>query len=74
MNLQKAKIMKFELSKKELEDFMIWDKKHKCKHKHKSGSIGGRLTFSFTPTRLGWIVKVNCACGEEIDLSEYEKW
>lgn len=38
------------------------------------GSIGGRLTYEFTPTSLGLVVKVKCACGQEIDLSEYENW
>ena len=40
-----------------------------------TGAIGGRLTYSFTPTSLGTVTKVTCACGKgEIDLSHYEDW
>jgi hypothetical protein len=37
-------------------------------------SIGGRLTYSFTPTGLGCVVVVRCACGAEIDLTDYTDW
>ena len=56
------------------EEFAFWDKNHKCKLKEECGAIGGRLTFSFTPTGLGTITKVKCACGEEVDFSDYEEW
>lgn len=38
------------------------------------GAIGGRLTYCFTPTGLGMITEVKCACGEEINVTEYEGW
>jgi hypothetical protein len=38
------------------------------------GAIGGRLTYCFTPTNLGTIIKIKCACGEELDLTNYESW
>lgn len=39
------------------------------------GAIGGSLTFSFTPTGLGVVVKVTDAhTSETIDLSDYEDW
>lgn len=38
----------------------------------KCGAIGGRLTFRFTPTSLGCITTVTCACGEECDLTNYD--
>lgn len=40
----------------------------------KSGDIGGRLTFSFTPTSLGVVTVVKCACGAEVNLTDYESW
>ena len=64
----------FELDKKQSEDFEIWNNKHQCKLKENCGAIGGRLTFSFTPNGLGVITVVKCACGEKIDLSDYENW
>ena len=38
------------------------------------GAIGGELTYSFTPTSLGVIVKVKHAYGMEIDVTEYDDW
>lgn len=38
------------------------------------GAIGGIFTFSFTPTTLGTILKVEHAEGKEIDLTEYDNW
>lgn len=38
------------------------------------GAIGGTTTYSFTPTSLGVVVKVRCACGVEIDLTDYKNW
>jgi hypothetical protein len=41
----------------------------------KCGAIGGTLTYSFTPTTLGTIVKAtNNLNGETIDLSDYDSW
>ena len=39
------------------------------------GAIGGRLTYEFTPTSLGMIVKVKDSMyHNEIDLSDYQDW
>lgn len=35
----------------------------------RTGAIGGRLTYSFTPTSIGTIATVKCACGYEIDCT-----
>ena len=52
-----------------------WYKKHskKCKIKKKT-AIGGRLTYSFTPTGIGCIVAVRCSCGRELDLTDWKNW
>lgn len=51
------------------------DKKCPFANPHRQGAIGGRLTYSFTPTSLGVVAKVQCACGQgDIDLSDYESW
>ena len=67
------------LSGEQVKKLDAWDNNHACKFEKKhgmkyAGAIGGRLTYSFTPTSLGCIVKVKCACGSEIDLTEYEEW
>ncbi len=71
--------MKFELYGKELEMFNDWDRKHKkvCKlvsDPNFTPAIGGRLTFSFTPTGLGSGVSVKCVCGAEKDCTDIDSW
>lgn len=38
------------------------------------GAIGGGLTYTFTPTGLGIITKAVCACGANVDLTDFEDW
>lgn len=39
------------------------------------GACGGELTFSFTPTSIGTVVKAkHSASGAEIDLTDYDAW
>jgi hypothetical protein len=49
--------------------------KHNKKHGVKSGAIGGRYSYIFTPTSLGTVSRVKCcACQAEIDLTDYDEW
>lgn len=67
---------KFVFNKEQQVKFHEWDEAHKKRCVNgdpmNQGAIGGRLTFSFTPTSLGEIQKVRCVCGEEIDLTDYD--
>jgi hypothetical protein len=36
-------------------------------------AIGGATTFSFTPTTIGTVVKVDYL-GETCDITDYESW
>lgn len=39
------------------------------------GAVGGELTYSFTPTTIGLIIKVRHAMtGAEIDLTDWDGW
>lgn len=39
------------------------------------GAIGGRFTYSFTPTGLGCVIKIrDNITEEELDVSDYEMW
>lgn len=62
----------------ESDKFQKWiaehDKTCKFADPAKCGASGGRLTYSFTPTSLGLIQKVRCACEAEVDLTDYESW
>jgi hypothetical protein len=67
----------FDLDKEQSIKYNEWTKGHDkvCKFTQpgaSAGAIGGRLTFEFTPTGLGTIVRVKCACGEEVDLTDYD--
>lgn len=71
----------FSLSKEQREAISKWMKEHdQAKHiapgeKHRySGAIGGAYTWEFTPTSLGVVVTVRCACEESIDVSDYDEW
>ena len=69
--------MSFVLDEGQAERYNAWNIEHKkvCKYTNNgSGAIGGRLTFSFTPTGLGDVVEVSCACGEKINLTNYDDW
>ncbi len=70
--------MVFKLDEKELTEYRKWIEEHDktCPHADpmKQGAIGGRLTYTFTPTSLGVITIVKCACGEEINLTDTDSW
>lgn len=66
--------MVFEICGENLSKFFEWDRKHSCELKEYSGACGGRITYSFTPTSLGVVIKAKCACGEELDLTDYKGW
>lgn len=63
--------MKFELDNDQITKLKNWN--HDCKLFYE-GAIGGSLTYQFTDTNLGRITVVKCACGAEIDLTNYEYW
>jgi len=67
--------MIFKIIDKEYSNFKEWDNTHKkvCElyNNKTQPAIGGRLTFSFTPTSLGTAVSVECACGKKKNITEY---
>lgn len=73
----------FTVDPSELKTYAEWAKEHDkhCKFYDdgsspvpKGGAIGGRLTWSFTPTSLGTITEVSCACGEKCNITDYDMW
>ena len=65
----------FSLGKEESDELDNWLREHNktCRYSERGsqGAIGGRLTYNFCPNSLGLVVKVECACGEEVDLTDY---
>lgn len=64
--------MIFSLSKKEQEKVDQFKEKHYCTRPKYQGAIGGRYTYSFTPTSLGSIVSIKCVCSAEKDITDYD--
>ncbi len=66
----------FELDKEQQEKVKDFKNSHECKLSTNDfgpryvGAIGGSTTYSFTPTGLGVITIVKCACGKEIDITD----
>jgi hypothetical protein len=63
----------FGYTEKEIIEARLWESKHDCPIAYE-GAIGGKTTFCFTPTSLGVILKVKCACGTEKDFTDYGSW
>ena len=59
----------FGLSKKEYDKYNAW---RKSKGEIYVGAIGGAYEFCFIPTGIGTMVKVKCADGTELDLTDYD--
>lgn len=71
----------FTLCGKELNEALKFRRNHPCSFKkrskdrrQKTGAIGGETSYSFTPTSLGVIVTVLCACGKEKNVTDYDSW
>ena len=65
--------MKFEIDDEDYKMFVLKDKEHKCTLSN-DGTIGGRVSFKFTPTGLGIIAVAKCACGWKYDFTDYNSW
>ena len=69
-NLLKGMIKFGTFNENETKKIKEWN--HDCKIEQ--GAIGGQCTYSFTPTNIGTIAKVKCACGQELDITDYDNW
>jgi hypothetical protein len=63
----------FSLNEKQMLRLVEWGSSHSCTITE-SGAIGGAYAFSFAPTNLGVVQTVQCACGANLDVTEYEHW
>jgi len=70
--------MMFQIAEKEDRTLDNWLEEHNktCQFADpmNQGASGGRLTYMFTPTGLGLVIRVGCACGEVKDVTVYEDW
>jgi len=65
--------MQFKLDDDQITKVLDWELSHECPIKYQ-GAIGGKTTFTFTPNSIGMSEKVVCACGEELDITDYDLW
>jgi hypothetical protein len=51
---------------------------HQCQYTIKdnpvTGAIGGVISYKFTQTTVGTVVKAICSCGKEQDITDYRGW
>ncbi len=67
--------MNFILSDEQKKQASEWLQKHyeECPVKY-CGAIGGPITWKFTPTSIGVVTVIVCACGAKVDISDYDDW
>lgn len=65
----------FKLHGSEIEKAANFEKEHlPCAREHPT-TIGGAITYTFTPTGLGSIVTIQCnICKTKIDITDYDNW
>ena len=71
--------MNFKLTTDQEDLIAVWEveqnKQWAAKHgRVYYGAIGGSLTYSFSPTSIGTIIKVSHVNGNELDVSDYQDW
>ena len=73
--------MNFSLDSSQLARAKAWSAEHDAaKHipangkRRKVGAIGGAYTYCFTPTGIGTVTKIQCSCGDNLDLTDYSLW
>lgn len=70
----------FSLTDEQMIQVKEFEKNHECSIErdqfgHKNmGAIGGGLMFCFSPTSLGVLESVHCACGAKCDLTNTDDW
>jgi len=68
-------VLTFEITEKQYKKYKRWrNAKKKKEGELYVGAIGGAYTFCFTPTGIGEIVTAKAADGEELDLTDYDRW
>ncbi len=51
-----------------------WMQSHKCATDMPSTAIGGKYTYTFTPTGIGTFIDIQCVCGGKLDLTKDVDW
>ena len=62
----------FSISEEEMTKITSWKVQHEQAHPMCRTAVGGRYTYSFTPTSIGVIGKIECLCGDSFTFRELE--
>lgn len=62
----------FQLSQEQYDKYVAW--REAKPSEIYVGAIGGGYSFVFIPTGLGIMVRVTCADGTELDLTDWDNW
>lgn len=74
LKLEQPMKFSFTLNTAQAKKLNAWQKKHRHPRAPQT-AIGGKLTYSFTPTGVGVVMEVTCACcGKTLDFSDYDAW
>lgn len=66
--------MKFEIPEDQHNILKEWIIDHNKQCEAEDTAIGGKLSYTFTPTGLGQIININCVCGCILDLTDFDNW
>lgn len=70
--------MRFKINDYEVAEYKKWltqhDKECPLLLNNIHGTIGGRISFIFTPTSLGVAFTVKCACGASKECTDVNDW
>ena len=64
----------FSMSDVEQASVEAWVEEHRQTCRPYAGAIGGAISYEFTPTGLGVLVRVKCMCGANSDCTDTDGW
>lgn len=65
----------FQVSQEEAAKAERWLSRHRCTVRTETPpAAGGRVSYEFTPTGIGTVIVVRCACGKSKNVTDYEGW
>lgn len=64
----------FQVDDEQTDKYLAWRDEHQKTCKLRPGSIGDLFHFRICPTGIGNFISVHCACGEGLDLNDYDKF
>lgn len=64
----------FTITDEQEAQFAAWKIEHQKTCDRRPGTIGDLFQIHFLPTGIGDFVSAHCACGEKLDLNDYDSF